>query len=181
MNDAELIKAIRALANSSDDKCDDSTVSMLGKKIVLHTAADQLEELQDKLSASQARERAADICGTCNLKNTVGCHCARATWRRPQQREELKQMDKLQALNSLEIVDSSVSQGECEYVLAEATAKNIEVLLKAGFTSEQIDDAIGDDKTEIDLSMLAFMHTDAEWWDHQNGFTIQAGEVKQDE
>lgn len=85
--------------------------------------------------------------------------------------------DKLQTLNSLEIVDSSICGDEVEYVCAEISAANIKTLLDAGFTTEQIDEAMGDDKTDIDLATLAFNHTDAVWWSSEKGFIhAQAGE-----
>ncbi len=85
--------------------------------------------------------------------------------------------DKLQALNSLEIVDTSICGDEVEYVLVQISAANIKTLLDAGFTTEQIDEAMGDDKDAIDLTTLAFNHTDAVWWDSERGFTAaQAGE-----
>ena len=51
----------------------------------------------------------------------------------------------IKALNSIEIEDFSYSGGECDYVLAEITARNIEILLDAGFTTKEIDEAMGDD------------------------------------
>ena len=88
-------------------------------------------------------------------------------------------MDKLQALNSLKIVDSSICGEEVEYICAEISAANIKVLLDAGFTAEQIDEAMGDDKNAIDLATLAFNHTDAAWWSSECGFfAAQAGQGK---
>lgn len=90
-------------------------------------------------------------------------------------------MNKLQALNSLKIVDTSICEDEVEYVLAEVSAANIKTLLDAGFTAEQIDEAMGDDKDAIDLETLAFNHTDAAWWSSISGFTAQDGEEAQNE
>ena len=91
----------------------------------------------------------------------------------------VEQMKKLQALNSLKVDDFSCSGIECEYVLAETTAENIKVLLDAGFTAKQIDEAMEEDKTTIDLSLLAFQYADASWWSQSNGFAYEAGEVEQ--
>lgn len=100
--------------------------------------------------------------------------------KKPCRPEKEKQMDKLEALNSLEIVDSSICGDEVEYVCAEISAANIKVLLDAGFTTEQIDEAMGDDKTDIDLATLAFNHTDSVWWDSERGFiAAQAREGEQ--
>lgn len=79
-------------------------------------------------------------------------------------------MTKLQALNALDVEDFSCCGGECEYVLAGITATNIKALLDAGFSAEQIDEAMVDDKTAIDLAVLAFQHADAGWWSSKNGF-----------
>lgn len=76
----------------------------------------------------------------------------------------------IEALNSLPVEDHSCSCGECEYVLAEISAKNIEVLLNAGFPSQLIDDAMGDARDYIDLSMLAFQYAGAVWWSLKTGF-----------
>lgn len=73
-------------------------------------------------------------------------------------------MDKLEILNSIEVVDCSVCGGECEYVLADITAENIVKLVDAGFTADQIVESMGDDKDYIDLSLLAFSYADAWWW-----------------
>ena len=87
-----------------------------------------------------------------------------------------EQMKKLQALNALKVDDFSCSGIECKYVLTETTAENIKVLLDAGFTAKQIDEAIEEDKTTIDLSLLAFQYADASWWSALNGFAYEAGE-----
>ena len=90
--------------------------------------------------------------------------------------------NKLLVLNSLHVEDSSVCGDEVEYVFAEISAANIKALLDAGFTAEQIDEAMGDDEDAIDLAHLAFNHTDAVWWSSKRGFfAVQAGEGGQNE
>ena len=80
MTDNEIVKALLALATSRDNICDNPTVRMLGKEVVLNASADRIEylqeqlneesgaaklyarqrnELREQLSASQAREREA--------------------------------------------------------------------------------------------------------------------------
>ena len=113
MNVDEIVRATRSLAVSRDNQCDNDFVLMAGKKVVLNIAADLIESLQaqlaeqkgasywksawetqcnenkllyESLAESQRRERTAvDMCDGCNFKNTVGCHCARAAWRGPQE------------------------------------------------------------------------------------------------
>lgn len=89
--------------------------------------------------------------------------------------------NKLLVLNSLHVEDSSVCGDEVEYVFTEISAANIKGLLDAGFTAEQIDEAMGGDEDAIDLATLAFNYTDAVWWSAKSGFlAAQAGEGGQD-
>ncbi|HWS31035.1 MAG TPA: hypothetical protein VN512_13095 [Clostridia bacterium] len=81
-------------------------------------------------------------------------------------------MTKIDALNALNVEDYSCCENECEYVFTETTTENIKVLLDAGFTAEQIDEAMEDDKTSIDLSLLAFQYADANWWSQKEGFSV---------
>ena len=79
MNVDEIVKKLRLRANmfSTTPECD---------KTLMEEAASLIESMQAQFSASQRREKAAvDICDGCNFKNTVGCHCARAAWRSPQE------------------------------------------------------------------------------------------------
>jgi len=82
----------------------------------------------------------------------------------------------IDALNSLEVVDWSSSCGELEYVVAANTEENRKVLLDAGFTAEQIDEATDGGETDIDLTLLAMYYTDAVWWSPKDGFRIEEGE-----
>lgn len=90
--------------------------------------------------------------------------------------EASQEAKKINALNSLDIVDYSCSGGTCEYVLASVTAENIKILLDVGFTAEQIDESTGDDGDFIDLSILAFQHLNAIWWGTETGFTQESYE-----
>ncbi|HWS43317.1 MAG TPA: hypothetical protein VN421_09570 [Pseudoflavonifractor sp.] len=87
-------------------------------------------------------------------------------------------MTKLEALNSIMISDSSCSCGEVEYILADLTAASIKTLLDAGFTVDQIDEAMEDGVTGIDLSTLAFNHADATWWSSKSGFVANVVEER---
>ena len=78
--------------------------------------------------------------------------------------------EKLNALNSLKVVDFSACDDECEYVAVERSDENIKVLLDAGFTAEEMTDAICDDET-IDIAFLAFGYANALWWDYRTGFS----------
>ena len=55
-------------------------------KSAWETQCNENKLLYESLAESQRRERTAvDMCDGCNFKNTVGCHCARAAWRGPQE------------------------------------------------------------------------------------------------
>ena len=55
-------------------------------KSAWETQCNENKLLYESLAESQRRERTAvDMCDGCNFKNTVGCHCARAAWRDPQE------------------------------------------------------------------------------------------------
>ncbi len=80
-------------------------------------------------------------------------------------------MGKIETLNALEVVDASCSGGELEYVYAENTKENIQLLLKAGFTKTEIESATIDDGECIEISSLAFDSAAATWWSNKSGFT----------
>lgn len=82
----------------------------------------------------------------------------------------------IDALNSLEVIDWSSSCGELEYVIAANTGENVKVLLDAGFTEEQINEATDGGETDIDLTVLAMYYTDAVWWSPEDGFSLEKGE-----
>jgi hypothetical protein len=82
----------------------------------------------------------------------------------------------IDALNSLEVIDWSSSCGKLEYVVAANTEENRKVLLDAGFTAEQIDEATDGGETDIDLTMLAMYYADAVWWSPKDGFRLEKGE-----
>jgi len=82
----------------------------------------------------------------------------------------------IDALNSLEVIDWSSSCGELEYVVAANTEENRKVLLDAGFTEEQINEATDGGETDIDLTMLAMYYADAVWWSPKDGFSLEKGD-----
>lgn len=74
-------------------------------------------------------------------------------------------MDKkklLKVLNSLEIEEWSIDYGECEYVLVEDNDENRNILMEVGLTEEAIDKYAYEGY--IDISMIAWEHTNANWW-----------------
>lgn len=79
-------------------------------------------------------------------------------------------MNKVEALNALEVIESSFGLGELEYVLAANTPENKEIMLSAGFTAEEIAHANDGDESDIDLSTLAFNYSDANCWSKEHGF-----------
>lgn len=80
-------------------------------------------------------------------------------------------MNKIAALNELEVVDYSCSGGECEYVSAENNEENRNKLIGSGFTKEQIKEANDGNDLEIDLAVLAFNYTVANCWHVKGGFS----------
>lgn len=79
-------------------------------------------------------------------------------------------MQKIEALNALEVVDWSCSCGELEYVLSLNNEQNHKLLLDAGFTEQEILESCDDSKSEIDLSFLAFNFTEANYWTKEGKF-----------
>lgn len=86
--------------------------------------------------------------------------------------------EKLAVLNSLEIVEFSCCDGECEYVLVDKSIEHICDLANAGFSTGQISEAIDDDL--IDIALLAFGYAGAAWYDSSVGFTKEAPNEQND-
>ncbi|HNX99598.1 MAG TPA: hypothetical protein PKN39_02350 [Oscillospiraceae bacterium] len=102
-----------------------------------------------------------------------GDYCPDGTWTLPKDFVEIvgPLNGKIIALNSLKVVDFFCSDGECESVLADNTPENAQILLDAGFTQEELAASTEYDAKMIDLSLLAFNYTSAEWWQKGVGFT----------
>lgn len=79
-------------------------------------------------------------------------------------------MTKLEALNALPVSDWSCSCGELEYVVTKNTEEARGLLLGSGFSASEIEEACENEPNDIDLSVLAFNYTDADYWTKQSGF-----------
>jgi hypothetical protein len=81
-------------------------------------------------------------------------------------------LKKLEAINSLPLVEYSINSGEVEYVYVENSETNRKILLSAGFTEVELDDKqICNDDT-VDIAYLAF-NSGATWFDQLNGFSTE--------
>ncbi|WP_217597154.1 hypothetical protein [Cohnella sp. GbtcB17] len=76
----------------------------------------------------------------------------------------------LTLINSLKVVESEGSGGELYYVYAERTPEAIAILKQLGATDERIAEMTSDDGELIDISLFAFEHTPAKWFDGDLGF-----------
>ena len=75
---------------------------------------------------------------------------------------------KLLILNMMEIVDFSCCSEECEYVAVDDNQENRNLLYAINFTDKVIDGYVVDDT--IDISMIAWEHTHANYWSKKRGF-----------
>ena len=80
-------------------------------------------------------------------------------------------LKKLEAINSLPLVDYSINLGEVEYVYVENSMTNRKILLSAGFTEAELNDKQVDNDTVLNMGYLAF-NSGATWFDQLNGFSI---------
>lgn len=75
----------------------------------------------------------------------------------------MKDLCKLELLNSMEIVEFSCSCGECEYVLVEDNKVNRELLYKIGLNDELIEKECCPEEGYLDISVVAWKY--ANWFD----------------
>lgn len=78
--------------------------------------------------------------------------------------------EKLKKLNKLEVIDSSGSFGEIEYILIANTEENISILKELGMTEEDEGYMIDDDES-IEISYFAFNKLEATYWNSKRGFS----------
>ncbi|UED70751.1 hypothetical protein [Brevibacillus sp. HD3.3A] len=79
-------------------------------------------------------------------------------------------MNKLELINSIDVIEDSASCGELEYVLVANTPENREKLLQTGVTQQEIDEATDDlDGETIDISSIGFTYTGAKWYEGRLG------------
>jgi hypothetical protein len=81
-------------------------------------------------------------------------------------------MDKLEKLNELEVIESSCSDGCCEYVMIENLEENREALKELGADEYDIRsmDPYGDGEM-LDITRFAFEELDAGWFQSGEGFS----------
>lgn len=81
-------------------------------------------------------------------------------------------IDNLTKLNKLEVIDWSLSGGECEYIHIENNEENIEALKDIGATEEDIENMLFDDDPDIlDITLFAFTKAGAEYYTVGTGFS----------
>lgn len=79
--------------------------------------------------------------------------------------------EKSNLINSMEVIEHSISCGEIEYVLVEDTKENREILYKIGFDDTDIEDECYPDGGYLDISPIAFKYAD--WYSGKtNQFSI---------
>ena len=88
-------------------------------------------------------------------------------------------MNKLEMLNSLEVVAWSASGKEVDYVLVNNTEFNRKILVACGATNKDLDrmsttfTAGFPDDGELDISLFAWEHTEANSWNLNDGFAVR--------
>jgi hypothetical protein len=86
-------------------------------------------------------------------------------------KEDEQEMNKIDVLNSLEVLDYDANGGELEYLIVPNTEENRVKLLEIGTPSDELQDAITDDGEGIDISMICFEYGGAKWFKPKSGFT----------
>lgn len=84
--------------------------------------------------------------------------------------EDKEDDEHLKLLNSIEIIDYSISSDEVEYIEIEDNAKNVEILKKLGATDEDFEAMR--DCNEGSLEILEFAFKFADWFSTKEGFSI---------
>jgi len=79
---------------------------------------------------------------------------------------KLTENEKLKMLNNIEVVESSISNGECEYILIDNNEDNRGVLNDLGITNEELEEWT--DEEYIDISEIGFKL--ANWYSTKDGF-----------
>ena len=77
---------------------------------------------------------------------------------------ELASNEKLELLNSMKVIESSCSGGECEYVLVEDNEANRNILHRIGLTDEEIKNECYPEGKTLDISVVAWERTTANWF-----------------
>ena len=79
--------------------------------------------------------------------------------------------EKLDLLNSLDVVDFSCNNEECEYILVARNDETKAVFAQIGVPDEWF--LSGDDEDTVDVSLVGFELCRATWFDQINGFQLE--------
>lgn len=78
--------------------------------------------------------------------------------------------NKLDVINSIDVIDSSASSGELEYVLVADSPETRKKLIEIGASEKEIADATCDMfEGSIDISVIGFSYTGAKWYEDSLG------------
>lgn len=87
------------------------------------------------------------------------------------QKEDLYYEDGLKLLNSIQIIDYSISTNEVEYIEVEDNEKNVEILKTLGATDDDFDTMR--DGNEGSLEIMEFAFKFANWFSSKDGFSLE--------
>lgn len=88
-----------------------------------------------------------------------------------EKKEQIKELDALQVLSSMDIIESDCDGGELLYVLVENSEENVELLKSIRATEEDLKNMQGDEESEVlEISVFAFEKAGADVWSRKEGF-----------
>ncbi|MEF2965068.1 hypothetical protein V3851_04425 [Paenibacillus sp. M1] len=82
--------------------------------------------------------------------------------------------NKLDILNSMKVLEYDADGSTLYYCLVANTAENKQKLTSIGVPTEEIEEFIGIDKEDIDISGFGFSYGGAEWFDGKHGWLKEA-------
>ncbi|MNW45158.1 hypothetical protein D3C74_224130 [compost metagenome] len=82
--------------------------------------------------------------------------------------------NKIEILNSMEIVEYDADGATLYYALVKDIAENRQKLLDIGAPWDEIVDSTSDDNEHIDICGLAFKYGGAKWFDGERGWLKEA-------
>lgn len=78
-------------------------------------------------------------------------------------------MNKIDLLNSIEVIDDSACCGKLEYVHVANTPMNRKKLRQVGATDQEIKEATDAFDESIDIACIRFTYIDAKWYEKRLG------------
>lgn len=81
--------------------------------------------------------------------------------------------EKLELINSMEIIDTDSDGESLYYVLVKNSKENIDKLKTIGATDSDLQNAIDLGDQSIDISSIVFTYTDASWFSHDASFIVK--------